>query len=367
MLSPTQPTPTEALAALIPDIYRFARFIVEEILAYQPDLVIGLAHSGWLPMLAAQVVWKTQQDTPFPPTLRLNFGQEKLEPHVALWGQTDHNDAGLDYSPAAFLAHVLYWAGEQAQWHEELVQPATAVLDPHHTPQRILVVDEGMMDGTTYWPLMGLLTAVYPQADIRFSPGEFLHWGIKATDAWLEQHAPGVMGQLKAARAEMADHSPERRQLNNALRWVAAGTEDGDPHSLHCAPVDEDSQSARLLSTYMPIAHWLHIAPWAHTFILGEVEQLALTQSAPLSPENRHSYQRNQRAGLPADITLMRYMWQKGSLTRRDVAAWANLSLAEASRKLRHLYHQAAIAVLGWGGRTHYVPDPMYRPAFAET
>ncbi|MFO7680441.1 MAG: hypothetical protein R6X34_10355, partial [Chloroflexota bacterium] len=37
---------------------------------------------------------------PFPPTLRLNFGQEKLDPHVTLWGQTDHDELGLDRAPS---------------------------------------------------------------------------------------------------------------------------------------------------------------------------------------------------------------------------------------------------------------------------
>ncbi|MCB8985829.1 MAG: hypothetical protein H6659_18520 [Ardenticatenaceae bacterium] len=80
-LSPPNPTPTEALAALIPGIHQFAQYIAGEIRTYQPDLVIGLAHSGWLPVLAAQTVWETQQDAPFPPSLRLNFGQEKLDRH----------------------------------------------------------------------------------------------------------------------------------------------------------------------------------------------------------------------------------------------------------------------------------------------
>ncbi|MFO7680450.1 MAG: hypothetical protein R6X34_10400 [Chloroflexota bacterium] len=45
---PQPTTPSEQLAALIPDIHRFAQFVMAEILAYQPDLLIGLAHSGWL-------------------------------------------------------------------------------------------------------------------------------------------------------------------------------------------------------------------------------------------------------------------------------------------------------------------------------
>ena len=367
MTTVSSPTPAESFAALAVGMHEFAQYLVAEILAFQPDLVIGLAHSGWLPVLAAQTVWETQQDTPFPPSLRLNFGQEKLEPHNDLWGQTDHNDAGLDRAPVPFLAHVLFWAGEQAQWREELVDMVTAVLSPHIIPRRILVVDEGVMDGTTYWPLMGLLTAVYPQVDILFCPGQFLHWGSKATDAWLEQYAPDVLLQLETARAQLDAYSPERRQLHNALRWAAAGTEDGDPYSLHCAPVDENSPSVRQLSAYMPADRWLSIAPWAYDRILGEVGQMALAHSGPLPPDKLRSYRFNQRAALPADIALMRRMWQKGSLTRRDTAVWGRLSLLEAGRMLQQLARRGDIATLGWGGGTRYAPDPVYHPEFAET
>ncbi len=41
----TQPlTPTAQFTALIPGIQELAQFIVEEIHAFQPDLLIGLAH-----------------------------------------------------------------------------------------------------------------------------------------------------------------------------------------------------------------------------------------------------------------------------------------------------------------------------------
>ncbi|HSM56334.1 MAG TPA: hypothetical protein VK879_09295, partial [Candidatus Sulfomarinibacteraceae bacterium] len=363
----TQPlTPTAQYTALIPGIQEFAQFIVEEIRDFQPDLLIGLAHSGWLPLLAAQTVWGCHHGTPFPPALRLNFGQEKLDPHNELWGQTDHNELGLDRAPFPFLAHVLYWAGEQAQWREELAQMATAVLGSL-SPRRIIVVDEGVMDGTTYWPLMGLLTAVYPQAEIRFSSGHFFHWGNHATDAWLEQHAPDALAHLQAAKAQLATYSPERRQLRDALRWVAAGTEDGDPHSLHCLPVDENSQSVRLLTPYLPAAQWLRIAPWAHQTLLAQVREMALAQPGPLPPDKHRSYRASQRRGLPDEIALIRYIWQQGSVTRRDVAAWGNLSLSEASRRLRRLARWGDIAAQGWGGGTRYAPDPVYRPEFAET
>lgn len=360
-------TPWEAFTALIPGLHQFAQFVVEEIQRYQPDLVIGLAHSGWLPVLAAQTVWAMQQTTPFPPSLRLNFGQEKLDPHNDLWSETDHNDRGLDYAPAPFLAHVLWWAGEQAQWRAELRQMVTPLLGATPSPQRILIIDEGVMDGTTYWPLVGLLTAVYPQATILFSPGTFLHWGERATAAWLDQHAPDVLAQLNMARAPMHGFSPEWRQLQDALRWAAAGTEDGDPHSLHCPPVDAHSQTARLLSAYMPSTDWLRIAPWAQTVILHGVRQAALAQPGPLPPDKRQSYQRTQRAGLPTDIALMRHLWQKGSLTRRETAIWGRFTPKQASQELQQLYHRSYIAALGWGGGTRYVPDPVFRPEFAET
>lgn len=34
---------------------------------FQPDLVIGLAHSGWVPVPVARALWQTAESQPFPP------------------------------------------------------------------------------------------------------------------------------------------------------------------------------------------------------------------------------------------------------------------------------------------------------------
>ena len=46
MTTVSPPTPAESFAALAVGMYEFAQYIVAEILTFQPDLVIGLAHSG---------------------------------------------------------------------------------------------------------------------------------------------------------------------------------------------------------------------------------------------------------------------------------------------------------------------------------
>ena len=367
MTSKQPPTSWQAFTTLIPHFYDLAQYVVERIDTYRPHLLLGLAHSGWLPVLAARALWEMQHNDPFPPSLRLNFGQEKLDPHIALWGETEHNDLGLSRAPDPFLAHVLWWAGQQTQWRHELVQMVTAVLPPNQTPRRILVVDEGFMEGTTYWPLLGLLSTVYPDAQIQFVAGQLLYWGRKATDAWLERHAPDTLNQLQKTVEQLEAHSDQRRQLRDALRWVATNTEDEDPYSLHCAPIHKDSQSIRLLTPYLPATTWLQIAPWAEQIILDGVRQAAIKQPKPLSPTARQRLTFKEHGDLPLSITLIYRMWQQGSLARRDVAAWGKLSPQQASQQLHLLFHRGEIAAQGWGSGTRYVPDPVYRPEFAET
>jgi len=46
---------------LLTAVGQFAHNVAVKVARFQPDLVVGLAHSGWLPVLAAQAVWEVQQ------------------------------------------------------------------------------------------------------------------------------------------------------------------------------------------------------------------------------------------------------------------------------------------------------------------
>jgi hypothetical protein len=353
------PTPWQEFTALIPYFHQLAHFTVEEIQDFQPDLVLGLAHSGWLPVLATQTVWSCQRDAPFPPTLRINFGREKLKSYQAAWDQ--HNLLLLDHSPDVALGHILAWVSRHQSWQTELQQMLQAS-HPTLTPQRILVVDECVHFGTTYYPLMGLLHTLFPTAAVRFITGSIIFWGYRATMAWLDQHEPDLRKPLDTESNvyQNPDHAHATR-LHNALRWVAAGTEDGDPDSLACLPVDERSQSVACLSAYLPADRWLEISPWAYKTILAQIRQRATTPPEAIGRIRR-------RDGLSWQQMVTRELWCQGSLSRSEIVTLAAQygAGAAATKAVRSWLawqrRRDLIVARNWGRATRYQPSPCYYP-----
>ncbi|MFO7536575.1 MAG: hypothetical protein R6X32_00785 [Chloroflexota bacterium] len=353
------PTPWQEFTALIPRFHELAQFIVAEIQDFQPDLVLGLAHSGWLPVLAAQTVWSCQSDTPFPPTLRINFGREKLESYQA--AGDGHHSFLLDHSPDVSLGHILAWVSRHQSWQTELQQMLRAS-HPTLSPQRILVVDECLHFGTTYYPLMGLLQTLFPAAPVRFIAGSIIFWGYRATMAWLGQHEPDLTEPLDTESNVFRnpDHT-QATHLHNALRWVAAGTEDGDPDSLACLPVDKQSQTIARLSAYLPADRWLEISPWAYKTVLAHIRQHATTP-----PEGTGRLWR--RNGLSWQQMVTKELWCQGSLSRSEIVALAAQygAGAAATKAIRTWLswqrRRDLIVAQNWGRATRYQPSPSFRP-----
>ena len=57
-------------------LYRLGNNICAEIEKFHPDVVLGLAHSGWMPVVIAQTLWTETRTEIFPPTTRTNIGLE---------------------------------------------------------------------------------------------------------------------------------------------------------------------------------------------------------------------------------------------------------------------------------------------------
>jgi len=68
-------------------LYRLGNNVCAEIEKFQPDVVLGLAHSGWMPVVVAQTLWTETRVESFPPSTRTNIGLEKNEIYVARYGK----------------------------------------------------------------------------------------------------------------------------------------------------------------------------------------------------------------------------------------------------------------------------------------
>jgi hypothetical protein len=69
-------------------LYRLGTNICDEIEKFHPDVVLGLAHSGWMPVVIAQALWAETKETPFPLSTRTNIGLEKKEIYDEQYGKS---------------------------------------------------------------------------------------------------------------------------------------------------------------------------------------------------------------------------------------------------------------------------------------
>ena len=359
-MATSNPDSTQRFQELLTAVSQFAHAVAAEVARFQPDLVVGLAHSGWLPVLAAQAVWEVQQARPFPPTLRINFGREKLATYFGLWGDSDVGNNPLDYGEDIFLGHILWWVTKHTGWQTAL-QEMVAQAMPGQMPQRILLVDECIHEGTTYFPAAGLFATVFPQADVRFVADNLIFWGNTATMAWLHQHHPQTERTLAPYLSKVDNKEWEQAlPLNSALRWVAAGSEDVDADSLVCAPIDQNSRTVARLSPYLSAAEWLQVAPWAHDTILNHVRQQAR------EPEAVQPCSIDRRDGMYWQLAILQQLWQAGALSRRELLRLSSKPEAETQRWFEGLLQAKEIVPVGWGRATRYLPGPEYQPDVAE-
>src|SRR5262245_2851636 len=67
------------IKTLLDRFFEIATQVCDEVLAFQPEVVIVLMHSGWIPLFAGRELWQQTQPGSFPPVVRVNLGREKLK------------------------------------------------------------------------------------------------------------------------------------------------------------------------------------------------------------------------------------------------------------------------------------------------
>ena len=70
--------PATALT-ILEALYQNGTNICVEIEKFQPDMVIGLAHSGWMPVVVAQTLWAQTRKGSFPPAMRTNVRTSRAQ------------------------------------------------------------------------------------------------------------------------------------------------------------------------------------------------------------------------------------------------------------------------------------------------
>ena len=144
-------------------LYQLGLQVCAEIEKFQPEVVLGLAHSGWMPVVVAQAVWAETRPTPFPPATRTNIGLEKHEIYHARFGKSwPAFCCGECSDEASRKGHYLAWLSEQTVWLKTLRRQIRSIWPA--TPQRILVVDDIFGGYRSGYATLALLETLYPQA-----------------------------------------------------------------------------------------------------------------------------------------------------------------------------------------------------------
>jgi hypothetical protein len=283
--------------------------ICNEILDFQPDLIICLMHSGRLPLYAGMQLWERTQSTPFPAVARLNLGREKLDRYDVLENRprlTSVFDGSMeeDHSQAFFLA----WLADQKHWQDELGEMVRETAG-NAAPERILIVDDVVSEGATWMLAVGLLELVFPQAAVRFYNANIECKRVFLKE-WIERYHPGLL-----ASGFIPPPGKMGSKEYQAAEQMVAGTEDVDRESLRWRIIEPPSPTLNALSACLPAEDWPALPRFAEEAVRQEIAA-RLGDYIP-DPGQVKGWQPRFDPG----VLVLREIYRHGPLTLRELGA----------------------------------------------
>ena len=307
-----------------------------EIEKFQPDVVIGLAHSGWMPVLIAQTLWMQTRKVPFPPALRTNIGREKHEFYAAKFGKSIPAFCCWECSGSPDrVGHYLAWVAEQDAWLATLRAQIEQVYLGR--PARILVVDDLFGGARSAYTVMALLVALYPKVETYIVAGR-----TDLTDhfvtAWLEEFVPALVQEQDAKPGRFTRYS---NPLQKLLTPLITETEDITPDRLDWQFLSPESAAASALIEYLPIETILAAPAWAREMACAyALDRLhgKFSGEIPIVPEDQHHFFPVRRLSLSPDERLMARAWQRNEVTRVDIGEIFGDSLSGIKKGLKAVF-----------------------------
>lgn len=242
-----------------------AHYLCEQIECYSPDLLIGLAHSGWLPVELAQDLWTQTRKNSLPPLLRTNFGSEK----VAIYNRCryEHDDMGTFYSGDGpdECEHAMNWIRNALDWQSELSTQIQNLGLANGAPKRVLVVDDFVAGGSTSFLFLSLLAALFPNSASVLIDVDLDGWKNRLAELWLEQFYPDALAKIEeqVSKEDNSDtQNMVRFRMIHSIAQLASGTEDIRPESLHWQPISPMSRSVQELNRFYPDCDWYALIDW---------------------------------------------------------------------------------------------------------
>ena len=300
---------------MIEQLYQTARAVCQAIDDFRPDLIVALAHGAWGVLWAVEAYWPScKADQPFPPVMVTNLGREKMERYEKVRENLPCARMEIfiaDYAGQEEVGYFLSWVEQQQDWIEQFRQQAQAVTSV--SPERILILDDSMIEGGTYRLAIGLAEAAFPKAKIRFINANVLSWRSELAYPWLEKHIPGWT-------------EDQHWKIAGALYFLATGTEDIHIDSLDWEPITAQSQIIEKMKAYLPAEKWLELPGWMLHTIQARVQERFQydAQANPQGTDDRsHDTPSEKRViefqGIGFEEAIMKFVWQHGSITRQEM------------------------------------------------
>jgi hypothetical protein len=321
--------------------------VCDNILAYQPDLVVALMHSGWGPVFAAQTLWQQTQTVPFPPVVRTNIGREKID----LFDET-HNSitAGYfvgEYSSDIDVGKLLAWVASRVDWHEQLRRQVAEAMKTPQDPLRILLIDDCVHEGSTSILALGLIDCVFPQAKVRF---------LNA-DSWYRTTYMDFLLDVLCPRSELFPEGKiPSEEVRTQLGRVAVGSENAPDHSLYWQPISVESPAVQALSVYRPASDWVQSSKMIYATIARHITEHAVSYVPSEPRPGDFNY------GLRISWCMMRDIWLENGITRRTACLRYGTPDQEFARILDSWWAFNDVVLQGHGRGTRYmIPEPVRR------
>jgi len=334
--------------------FGIATQVCNETLAFQPDVVIALMHSGWIPVFAGMELWRRTQRFTFPPIVRVNLGREKIKRFNELENRSGVTNCFVgELESEDVVAFFLAWLYDQTPWQDELRAQIREKVGEATAP-RILIIDELIHEGSTWLLTLGLLNLIYPKADIRFYSAN-IEWKDRLLDAWIEaQHPELLKTDLFPPKERRWPLVPAREA---AVRMVV-GTEDVEPESLDWKTIGPSSDNMGLLSQYLPISAWMELPRFVEQTISNEIAVRAGKYVPNLNilkdPEKR----------LQPGLLVMREIYRHGQLTIKQIAKTFGWSAAKARYYLDRQVGRGYLVVKQSGQGNCYALSPITEPGY---
>lgn len=332
----------ESLLASYPEVtrptlealYQLGLQVCAEVEKFQPDIVLGLAHSGWMPVVVAQTLWAETRKTPFPPATRTNIGLEKHEIYHTRFGKSwPAFCCGECSDEAGRIGHYLAWLLEQTTWLKTLRRQIKTIFPS--IPQRILVVDD-IFDGyRSGYATLALLEALYAQAEVYVCAG----WHDLTNNlvtGWLAEFVPSLAQDIIEKEPVRGRYASSWQET---LKPLITGTEDITPDRLDWKFIDRDSRAVQALADQIPIEVALAAPDWARNLacayalrrLAGEIQNDEVAKPA----EHEVHPVPIRQLSLKPEERLAARAWRQGGVTREDIAQVYGNTSAQLKQGLR--------------------------------